>query len=312
MQLLQNQRGNLWPRLQNKRLFVHFIGWFPFKDYAYFAMEYCRYGDISVCYPNPLSEVESRGICAQLLEGLAVLHDLGITHRDIKPQVAQAHAHQLEKLTVANKTNKNVLVLENDPIWVKIADFGISKCALDGKTELRTRAGTVGYRAPEVECPDNTKEDSSYTSAVDMWSLGCLLYYTLTKQTPFSAYGPLENYYKGRTAFPDGPLRERGVSYSGRVFIRGLLNPFPEARPKASIELLTNWVISQTTNGSSELPDPNEGVQDTTAASGSIRNFAFNNPIRLSSREEPLPEFRERSIFGVRSNLDRDEMVYMK
>jgi serine/threonine protein kinase len=50
-------------------------------------MEYCHLGDISQCYPNPLPETVTRCICEQLLEALAILHELGITHRDVKPQV---------------------------------------------------------------------------------------------------------------------------------------------------------------------------------------------------------------------------------
>lgn len=51
-------------------------------------MEYCRYGDISQCFPDPLPEHEARSIGKQLLEALEVLHGLAIVHRDIKPQVS--------------------------------------------------------------------------------------------------------------------------------------------------------------------------------------------------------------------------------
>ena len=74
-------------RSQDKQLFVHFHVWFPATEHVCLMMEYCRFGDISNCYPNPSSEVETRRICEQLLDGLVVLHGLGITHRDIKPQV---------------------------------------------------------------------------------------------------------------------------------------------------------------------------------------------------------------------------------
>lgn len=72
-----------------KKLFVNFIGWFPISrsDHVCFVMEYCRLGDVSQCYPNPLPEAATRSICEQLLEALAILHELGITHRDVKPQV---------------------------------------------------------------------------------------------------------------------------------------------------------------------------------------------------------------------------------
>ena len=50
-------------------------------------MEYCPLGDLSQCFQDPLSEEVVRSMCYQLLEGLVKLHDMKITHRDIKPQV---------------------------------------------------------------------------------------------------------------------------------------------------------------------------------------------------------------------------------
>lgn len=50
-------------------------------------MEYCPLGDLAVCFKDPLDEVVTWGLCSQLLQGLAKLHDMAITHRDIKPQV---------------------------------------------------------------------------------------------------------------------------------------------------------------------------------------------------------------------------------
>jgi serine/threonine protein kinase len=132
-------------------------------------------------------------------------------------------------------------VVEKRPIRVKIADFGHSKRAVEGKTEARSRVGTIGYTAPEVfQLLDNDREDSAYTSAVDIWSLGCLLYYVLTKEVPFDSLGSLITFAEGRTAFPEGPLRENRVSLSGRIFIGGLIERLPDARPKASARILTS------------------------------------------------------------------------
>lgn len=50
-------------------------------------MEYCPYGDLKSYYARPIPEAEARNICTQLLDGLEVLHSLGIVHRDIKPEV---------------------------------------------------------------------------------------------------------------------------------------------------------------------------------------------------------------------------------
>lgn len=51
-------------------------------------MEYLHLGDISKCYNEPLSEPEVKDVGKQLLEGLKTMHEMDITHRDIKPQVS--------------------------------------------------------------------------------------------------------------------------------------------------------------------------------------------------------------------------------
>lgn len=143
--------------------------------------------------------------------------------------------------------SQNVLFAQKYPIQVKLADFGISK--IMDNTELRTQIGTFGYMAPEIfpgllEC---TGESSRYTysSAVDMWSLVCLLYSVLTGHSPFpgSPYLSLGDYANGRSGFPENPLLERGVSLAGRSFIFKLMCPLPERRPKATVSLLDDWVI---------------------------------------------------------------------
>jgi serine/threonine protein kinase len=142
--------------------------------------------------------------------------------------------------------------VKTTPIWVKLADFGISKLMQEDETELRTRIGTEGYMAPEVfGLLDDSRESSSYTSAVDVWSLGCLLYYALTKRLAFSTFLSLQAYAKGDAAFPEKPLYEKCISLSGRAFIQRLLSRSPEARPKASKRLLASWIID--TNA---IPDP--------------------------------------------------------
>ncbi|MCJ1424382.1 hypothetical protein MMC29_002270 [Sticta canariensis] len=131
-------------------------------------MEYLPNGDLHQYLSSPLPEKESQQIVLQILEGLQFMHDFGFAHRDLKPA--------------------NILIVCKGPDWwVKIADFGISKRATEGHTVLRTQIGTPAFAAPEVlGCfqLDDTSIDS-YTNAVDIWSLGVMIFRILTSKPPF-------------------------------------------------------------------------------------------------------------------------------
>ena len=51
-------------------------------------------------------------------------------------------------------------------------DFGVSKF-IDAQTKLKTFCGTEAYLAPEVL---TSRGMTAYTNAVDLWSLGVMLY----------------------------------------------------------------------------------------------------------------------------------------
>ncbi|KAJ5619468.1 hypothetical protein N7510_003452 [Penicillium lagena] len=175
--------------------------------------------------------------------------------------------------------------MEKTPIWIKLADFGISKLTQEDETELRTRIGTEGYMAPEVfGLLDDSTESSSYTNAVDIWSLGCLLYYALTKRTPFSTFLSLQAYVKSDAAFPEKPLYEKGVSPSGRAFIQRLLRPSPEERPKASKQLLATWIIDI-----NAIPDPRSALDPEDPVGRPLPPPPSHKNSSSESRRGPTP-----------------------
>lgn len=93
----------------------------------------------------------------------------GIVHRDLK----------LENMVMLN---------ERDDSPVKIADFGLSKF-FSGETVLSTMCGSPQYVAPEVlGVGDGLKE---YSPAVDMWSIGVILFILLSGYSPFGVYAHL-------------------------------------------------------------------------------------------------------------------------
>lgn len=87
-----------------------------------------------------------RSIGAQLLQSLRFLKQHSIIHCDLKPE--------------------NVLLKQKGGTKIKLIDFG-SSCFANEKvyTYIQSRF----YRAPEIMLA------IPYTSAIDMWSLGCIL-----------------------------------------------------------------------------------------------------------------------------------------
>jgi len=66
---------------------VEFLGWFEEPEALYIAMEYLEEGDLTRHIGVPLLQETVQNISMQILEGLKVMHEQGIAHRDIKPAV---------------------------------------------------------------------------------------------------------------------------------------------------------------------------------------------------------------------------------
>jgi len=66
---------------------VEFQGWFEEPETLYIAMEYLEEGDLTMHIGTPLSQETVQNISKQILEGLQVMHQHGIAHRDLKPAV---------------------------------------------------------------------------------------------------------------------------------------------------------------------------------------------------------------------------------
>ena len=124
---------------------------------------------------------------------------------------------------------------------MKIGDFGISK-RVDEQTNLHTQIGTQNYQAPEVMGLIDELETSVYTNAVDIWSLGCVIY-TISAQgtVPFPTSFAVNRYCKGRMQFPEEGLTPR-LSPDGIKFIKSLLFRLPSDRLTAKTALQDSWL----------------------------------------------------------------------
>jgi len=112
---------------------------------------------------GPLPLAEAAVLVGDLCRALQHAHDLGIVHRDVKPE--------------------NVL-LEGGTV-VKVTDFGIARPSERGMTVTKTGQffGTPAYMAPEAIAGGGGPP----SPAVDVYAVGVLLFELLTGRKPFHA-----------------------------------------------------------------------------------------------------------------------------
>ena len=126
-------------------------------------MEYAEGGELMqyVEEKKGLGELETRTLFKQMISAIDACHMQGIIHRDLKLE--------------------NVLFETKAMSRIKIVDFGIAgRCK--GNNIEKTDAGTVRYMAPEVLEGSDTKANP----AIDLWSLGCMLYCMVFYKFPFN------------------------------------------------------------------------------------------------------------------------------
>ncbi|RPA99833.1 kinase-like protein [Choiromyces venosus 120613-1] len=199
---------------EHRYLFVELLGWFENNDRLFIAMEYLEHGDLRKNLDKPFAEEVVQKITKQVLNGLQVMHENDIAHRDLKPE--------------------NIFVVCMSPVWVKLGDFGISKC-VHNNTAFRSKVGTDCYAAPEVLRLDTDAENPVYTNAVDIWALGCVVYELLTGEVLFGSLGETSKYYHTKV-FPEQKLCKLTAPTSDTVksFIQRLVVLNSDGRPSAA------------------------------------------------------------------------------
>ncbi|KAF9574952.1 Cyclin-dependent kinase 10 [Mortierella alpina] len=118
-------------------------------DQIFLVMEYCEQ-DMAALMDNvktPYTSAEVKCLMYQLLKGIEYCHDHYVIHRDLK---------------LSN-------LLLNAQGILKIADFGLARSFGLPSRPMTPKVVTLWYRAPEL-----LFGDSNYTTAVDMWSAGCI------------------------------------------------------------------------------------------------------------------------------------------
>ena len=127
--------------------------------HLFIAMEFVQGADLEhlMRHNAPLSLAAQIDIVVDVLNGLYYAHRRGIVHRDIKPA--------------------NIRVDEEG--HGRIMDFGVARLATSDMTKSGVMMGTPNYMAPEQI------SGGDVSAAVDIFSVGALLYELLTHVKPF-------------------------------------------------------------------------------------------------------------------------------
>ena len=139
---------------------IHFFHVNDTQSRTYIIMEYVAGKDLQMFLSEVgcLKDQEARPIFQQVVSAVHFLHQRRIAHRDTKL--------------------KNILIDRDGNI--KLCDFGMAIQLAEGQM-LKELCGSLLYMAPEMLAR------KPYDGlAVDMWSLGVLLYVLVTRQFPYT------------------------------------------------------------------------------------------------------------------------------
>jgi serine/threonine-protein kinase len=152
----------------------------------FLAMEYISGGALSqrLTDPEPFPIPERIRVLSEVADALAHAHQRGVIHRDVKPA--------------------NILLTEASV--AKVTDFGIGKL-LTGDTDLTSTGQMVG--SPAYMSPEQIRGDKLDVRS-DIFSLGVVLYQTLTLKKPFPADTLTTLVYQILHNQPDDPLVHNG------------------------------------------------------------------------------------------------------
>jgi len=162
-----------------------------------------------------IEPVRAMRIFMQICEAMEAVHNAGIIHRDLKP---------------------SNIILEKDvdgKDFARVVDFGIAKLAteaIDVSSKLTQTGEIFGsplYMSPE-QCLGNKLDGRS-----DIYSLGCLMYETLSGSPPLSGANAVQTIFKHVNDAPSQATLERLNVPAGLVaLVLQTLEKKPEHRPQ--------------------------------------------------------------------------------
>ena len=182
-------------------------------DQAFIVMEYVDGRNLrELVNDGPLALDQVIDIARQAAQALATAHERGIVHRDIK--------------------SANIML--DSAGRVKVMDFGLARAA--GATRITKTGATMG--TPAYMSPEQV-QGADVDARTDLWSLGVVLYETLTGKLPFKAENDAALIYQILNENPKALEGFRSdVPENLAQLISVLLQKDPDKRPETAGEVI--------------------------------------------------------------------------
>jgi len=256
---------------KSKHPFIaHFVEYYESDIDICLVMELCEGGELfnRIVERGCFSEKEASRTIRQIATAIQFLHSKGIVHRDIKPE--------------------NLLYLtKDDESDIKLADFGLSKVleTREGGCSMlkASLSGTPAYCAPERLSQDQESK------AVDLWSLGCIMYFLLFGVPPFYSNKEdeeecddeiFDSVLEANVTFPDG----KQISDLAKDLLLRLLEKDPTKRIIAEEVLIHPW----TKSNQKQSEEVNHYVPKVSTGQGerALLKSSINRVIDLRAKED--------------------------
>jgi len=223
---------------------------------------------------GPLTKEQFYRVFTDLAEALGHAHSKNVMHRDIKPSNILVNVSELQSA-------------ESDNAPVRLIDFGLASFfATDESAEEKRAAqsasivGTPAYMAPDAA------RSGTYDVRSEIYSLGCVMFESLTGRQPFQADTALELLQLHANAQPPMLRDVTGTDWESQFeqLIARCLDKFPENRFANTDELRT---------AIDDLPLPQSGSVAPSA------HAAFETSSQIPSHSRRLRGPARAIIFGA-------------
>lgn len=165
---------------------------------------------------NRLNSAQLMHVFVQIADTLEIVHAHGIVHRDLKPD------------------NVFLVTENNDPLFVKLLDFGIAKVLNSGSSHLTEEGMVLG--TPHYMAPEQARSDT-IDSRADIYAFGVMMYRAFTGRLPFVADSAIGVMTRHAMDPPEPPTNFMAMDKQLEVLILRCMAKRPDERPQRMAEV---------------------------------------------------------------------------